>query len=438
MTVGSGVSVAERYTYQSLHWGFPVLPVIGLVVLTGPTPTERVLGGLVVVTLASWAGLVTLHTALRDAGSLGPSGWDRFRTAHPRPWLVVWLAASVAAMAMVPPVPQLISGPEAAGDDFARLIGAVLLGLTAGILATPALVLLRRRWPAFALAGVLTLVALWQTAAFARVSDFFSVFYPAETIALLTVSFAGMFLTILRTMTELDRARQDSARLAVAEERLRFSRDLHDVFGRTLSAVALKAELAAAQAERGRPEAAGTMREVQRIATSAAEEVRTVVRGYRDADLAAELAGARALLEAAGIDVTTDVPPTDLPGAVRRALAWVVREGATNVLRHADATRVSITLTTDAAGATLAVRNDRPHPTAERTLVAERTPVAEPVEAPSTRPGNGGSGLAGLAERLAEVGGSLATTRADGHFTLTAHVDAAALARLAAAEGGAA
>ena len=81
--------------------------------------------------------------------------------------------------------------------------------------------------------------------------------------------------------------------------------DLHDVFGRTLSTVALKAELAAEQARRGRPESVATMREVQSIATDALEEVREVVRGYRQTDLADEMAGARSLLEASGIEVTT-------------------------------------------------------------------------------------------------------------------------------------
>lgn len=231
----------------------------------------------------------------------------------------------------------------------------------------------------------------------------------------MVVGFAQMFLNVLATTRELERARVDGARLAVTEERLRFSRDLHDVFGRTLSAVALKAELGARQAEAGRPEAAATMREVQAIATDALAEVRDVVRGYRAADLAAEVAGARALLESAGVRVSTTTAAT-LPAPVSRAFGWVVREAATNVLRHSDATDAGIAVHRDGAAATLTVTNDRPRP---------------------GRPDAAGSGLAGLAERLAEVGGSLHAEQRDGSFVLTATVDAATLARLEVAEEGA-
>ena len=92
--------------------------------------------------------------------------------------------------------------------------------------------------------------------------------------------------------------------LAVAEERLRFARDLHDVMGRNLSAIAVKGQLAGELVRRGRPEAADGVADISRIAEESLREVRGVVGGYRTVDLAGELAGARSVLRAAGVACT--------------------------------------------------------------------------------------------------------------------------------------
>lgn len=206
----------------------------------------------------------------------------------------------------------------------------------------------------------------------------------------------------LSVMWEADRAREVEARLAVAEERLRFGRDLHDVMGRNLAVIALKSELAVRLAKRGRPEAVDQMVEVQRIAQESQREVREVVRGYREADLAVELAGAQGVLEAAGIDCRVSGSSAGLPVSVQSALGWVVREATTNVLRHGDAQRCDITLTITDERTSLVVEND-----------------GVPEAAPD---GRKGSGLAGLRERLAAVGGTLDFTSGDGRFRLAAEV----------------
>ncbi|NGO76119.1 sensor histidine kinase, partial [Streptomyces sp. YC504] len=150
----------------------------------------------------------------------------------------------------------------------------------------------------------------------------------------------------LGVMWQAERGREAQARLAVAEERLRFGRDLHDVMGRNLAVIALKSELAVQLARRGRPEAEEQMIEVQRIARESQREVQEVVRGYREASIGSELAGAQAVLTAAGIDcrVTGAEAADELPTGAHAALGWVVREAATNVLRHGDATWCAITL----------------------------------------------------------------------------------------------
>ncbi|MFF7129023.1 sensor histidine kinase [Streptomyces sp. NPDC016566] len=189
----------------------------------------------------------------------------------------------------------------------------------------------------------------------------------------------------LAVLWEAERAREIEARLAVAEERLRFGRDLHDVLGRNLSVISLKSELAVQLARRGRPEAVDQMIEVQRIAQESQREVRDVVRGYREADLLVELAGAQGVLTAAGIVCEVRAEAGGLPAEVQSALGWVVREAATNVLRHGDAGRCALRLRVREGRVVLTVENDG---------------AADPT-------GGGGSGLAGLRERLAAVDGTL-------------------------------
>lgn len=407
-TVSQGVRRTEGYVYSALHWAFPLVPVVALALVVGPAPLWISLPHLALATVAAWAGLSVLHTRLRDRDLLPASGWDLFRTAHLPVVRGVWVVASLATVAL--------TSAQGWRDLF---IASALPAFLGAVLALPLLGRPQTR----PLHVGLVAVALAETSLWAfpvaddaelrlRSSAAFWVAY----LAAMFVGFSVMFRNVLQTTRELERARETGAKLAVAEERLRFSRDLHDVFGRTLSAVALKAELGAAQAERGRPEAAATMREVQAIAVAAQQEVRDIVRGYRDADLAAEVAGARALLEAAGVQVTTLADGVEaLPAPVARAFAWAVREATTNILRHADATMAHFAIHRDASGARLEVTNDGPRAAPE---------------------GAEGSGLRGLTERLREVGGTLSAGRRGDQFVVTTTVDAECLDRLATAEGG--
>ncbi|OKI99314.1 histidine kinase [Streptomyces sp. CB01249] len=213
----------------------------------------------------------------------------------------------------------------------------------------------------------------------------------------------------MSVMWQAEQARGIQARLAVAEERLRFGRDMHDVLGRNLAVIALKSELAVELAQRGRPEAVDQMIEVQRIARASQQEVRDVVRGYREADLSTELAGAQGVLSAAGIECTvTGDSGEHLPAPVQSALGWVVREAATNVLRHGDPRHCVIRVRVSAGSVALEVENDG------------ATPAGT---APSPTSDGPGSGLAGLRERLAALDGSLEAGPAKGGlFRLTATI----------------
>ena len=225
----------------------------------------------------------------------------------------------------------------------------------------------------------------------------------AAVVLLVTVvcSFRGS-VWMTGVVWEQEQRREVDARLAVAEERLRFSRDLHDIFGRTLSTVAVRSELAAELARRADPRGPETMLEVRQIAQDALKEVRAVVEGYRRVDLATELVGAQDILRSAGVATTVTGPEHEVPPPVAEALGWVVREAVTNVVRHADATRCQITVTRTDDLVGVHVRNDG----------------VRPPGPPSTS----GSGLTGVAERLAVLGGTLHSHQETGEFTVTAQI----------------
>jgi two-component system sensor histidine kinase DesK len=205
---------------------------------------------------------------------------------------------------------------------------------------------------------------------------------------------------------EIDRSRAVTAQLAIAEERLRFARDLHDTLGRNLSLVAVQSELAAALATRGEVGAAEQMLDVRRIAHESLREMRAVVSGYRSTDLASELAGAQSVLRSAGVSCRVIGDGSGLPPATQAALGWVVREATTNVIHHSNATTCKIELDVAPVEATLRVENDGVEGGGLGSVVADER----------------GSGLVGLRERLEEVGGTLKAEGAGGRFVLVARL----------------
>ncbi len=200
---------------------------------------------------------------------------------------------------------------------------------------------------------------------------------------------------------ELTEARAELARTAVAQERERFARDLHDLLGHTLSVIALKAELAGRLLP-DRPEQAATeVREVEQVARNALSEVRQAVSGYRQPTLDGELAGARMALAAAGIQAEVQRAQVALDPAVEAVLAWAVREGATNVIRHSGAKRCTMRISAGLTDAGVEVIDD----------------------GGGSRNGHRGNGLAGLGER-AEVlhGHVVAGGLPDGGFRLAVSI----------------
>jgi len=212
----------------------------------------------------------------------------------------------------------------------------------------------------------------------------------------------------------LRRTRAELARAAAAEERLRIARDLHDLLGHSLSLITLKAELAGRLVPADPARAAREIAELEGVARQSLSDVREAVAGFRQPDLAGELVAARQLLDAAGIASHITALDTDgLAQPVDAALAWAVREGTTNVVRHSRATHVAIRVTRDDAAVIAEISDNGPAAVDEGGAAGEVSPV--PTTGPAgraitrrVRPAFTGSGLAGLAERIRSLGGELA------------------------------
>jgi two-component system, NarL family, sensor histidine kinase DesK len=191
------------------------------------------------------------------------------------------------------------------------------------------------------------------------------------------------------TTKRLEAARDEIQRLAARDERLRVARDLHDELGQTLSLIVLKSELATLEVPGPGRE---RIEEVTRAARQALRSVRDLVSSFRQPALAEELDSARSLLEASGIACLVQCRAEAISPPVEAALAWAVREAATNVVRHSAGRRC--------------------HLTVERRSGVVRLDVTDDGRGPERY--EPGSGLRGLEERISFLGGRLEAGRTAG------------------------
>ncbi|HEX4472612.1 MAG TPA: histidine kinase [Nocardioides sp.] len=218
-------------------------------------------------------------------------------------------------------------------------------------------------------------------------------------VVLLAGLASSAFVALLDTVGELRRTRAELARVAVAEERERFSRDLHDLLGHTLSVMVVKAQAVRRIAAQDPDSAAAHAADIEHIGRQALVDVRQAVDAMRAPTLAEELDNARRSLDAAGI-ATSVAGPTSAEGPSDEVLAWVVREAATNVLRHSGASACRIEVDQHDGAIALTVADDG---------------VGAPRQ-PSLRLG----GLDGLRDRLRTVGGDLSVDSAGEGYRLVA------------------
>lgn len=311
-----------------------------------------------------------------------------------RPELSMWMAAAwqkrarrigiglIAAVVVADALVVRISDSEAVVAD----AGAV--GIFALVVSSMAVVtfLEYRWWIAIGL-GLLAGLAYGVTPV-----DVIRLAVFAVVLNCVTVALTLLTLWHLRVVDDLERARSAESELKVAQERLRFARDLHDVVGRGFSAVAVKSELAATLIHAGDTDrAAAEMEDVKTLAVESMERMRALVRGYRDVSLASEVAGARSLLLAAGCRMTVEGEADAVPQEFHEVAAWVVREGTTNIVKHTSASQATLSLGHEG----MILSNDD-----------------------ATAVGPARSGHTGLVERLDAVGATMRTTVTDGCFAL--------------------
>ncbi|MDQ4215228.1 sensor histidine kinase [Microbacterium sp. ASV81] len=340
------------------EFGFVVIPLL----VQAPTAAAWAWSGAVLVFGLMFIASVPVAIWIR-------SGWE-------------WLPPTVLLVASVPFIVSLGSGMTGLWVYVAVAAAVCLGGTTASMLAIVALAIL-----AFVVNAVL--MAGEPAAASAGVG--------AWAIPLIIVSVGTLmasFARNLRTMQQLRRAQTALAEVAVEEERNRVARDMHDILGHSLSAIALKAELAATLSERDPRAAAREIREVQDLARATLGDMRAVVSGHRQVRIASELASLRTLLSAAGIAAHLPTTTDDVPERNRELFGWTLREAGTNVIRHSRATECWVALTPG------------------RIVIEDDGSGPQPG-------GETGTGLRGLAERAADAGGALRIARsAHGGFLL--------------------
>jgi two-component system sensor histidine kinase DesK len=284
-----------------------------------------------------------------------------------------------------PPAYRELAVVAVLGVGLAVTLGTAWAGLLIYLSAGVAVTLPQRWvWPA-------VLAATAVCAGVVAADDLLSDVFILPVMCVLTAFGLRGTRFLVSVNAELMQAREELARSAVAEERMRFARDLHDLLGHSLSLIALKSELAGRLAERDPARARQEMADVEDAARRALAEVRDAVSGYRQVSLAQALAEARSALSAAGIGLRAPAAGEPLPAAVDAVLGWVVREATTNVLRHSGARSVVVDLGTTDDDVGLTVTDDGRGGTGPR-----------------------GAGLSGLAERVEAVGGRLAAGPVDG------------------------
>jgi two-component system, NarL family, sensor histidine kinase DesK len=261
------------------------------------------------------------------------------------------------------------------------------------------------------------LMALAAAAPMAREGSLFEPPRGAEPFGaghsiLLSIVLAGLGMTAVRQLiavnADLHATRAELADLAVARERERLARELHDLLGRTLSLIAVKAELTSRLSAKGDPAADAELADVQRLARQAVRDVREAVIGTHAPSVETELAAAEAALRTAGIDVSVDKNNESIDPAHETTIAWALREAVTNVVKHSRARACRIALGASNGCTTLEVEDDGHRPVRRAS----------------------GTGLDGLAERVHALGGTLEAGPNDGRgFKLRVELGATAPAR---------
>jgi two-component system, NarL family, sensor histidine kinase DesK len=270
----------------------------------------------------------------------------------------------------------------------------------------------RWRWAGYA-AVVVSWPALYATVPFGVLAGYrgtLTILYEAASIA-----GVGLLVYALSRLAgiaaELEAVRAELAQMAAVRERLRVARDVHDLLGLGLSAIALKTDLIGKLIGRDDDRAAAEIGELGRTCAAARADIRLVTGGGQQLSLAAELAAADQILASAGVQVHASMPAGPLPATADGVMAVVLREAVTNILRHSTATSCTIEAAAGDGAVRMAVSNDGV------------TGPDGPPGGDGRRGAGRGSGLANLTARVQAAGGQLSARRTgDGSFELTVQI----------------
>ena len=340
------------------------------------------------------------------------------------------VVATIAAFCLAYMLVMLIWEPRVARIGLAVLVvlavvtSLVYHGLGTWIFVSAAAGFTASRNPRLAIRAILVATACYCLAALLThdsMGDFLGGLLP---VLLVGLAMAGFRRQLLMTR-ELMAARETVAQLAASEERLRLARDMHDLTGQSLSTISLKSELAArlvsqlpGSAERDR--ALDQVQQVADVSRQALRDIREAISGYRRPTLAVEAIAARGALEAAGIAAHDDTALSMLSGTfdpdAEAALAWCLREGVTNVVRHSGAADCWMRLGRRGSEIYLEIRDDG------RGVDANGAVVPLPGDAGGSDGAAAGHGLRGMSERLCAVGGRLEIRPGRGGFCLVVTV----------------
>ncbi|HEU5439774.1 MAG TPA: histidine kinase [Ktedonobacterales bacterium] len=282
----------------------------------------------------------------------------------------------------------------------------------------------------FTVAVAMGRLPTWQAAALLVGVALLTLFYGWRRHLPIVESLSNIFwlglaglatLTMVWSITTSRRLREEREELArfaaVTEERLRIARDLHDLLGHNLSLIALKSELAGRLIGSAPERAAAEIGDIERVARTALREVREAVASYRQPTMASELHSAREVLAAAGIIYRIEGATAlgRLPAAVEGALAWTVREGVTNVVRHSRARSCTIWLRRAAETVGVEIADDG-------IGIAGTTSDGDGEAAQARYTGNG---LRGVEERVVALAGRCEVGPHGGGFRLAVRVPVA-------------
>jgi two-component system, NarL family, sensor histidine kinase DesK len=320
------------------------------------------LAAIAVVANALIMGAVQLRHSLAAARNERPAGWQwslgilAVSTYAPMK-LFAW-DWSVAQWFLIASVAMLVPHPWGAVAAAAPIVGTAIIGI----------VVFKEQGLQFGVINTIYLMVVLVMGALALYSS----------------------SRLKATIDELEIGRATLARTAVERERLRISRDLHDLLGHTLSAISLKGDLAIRLLERHDDHAARTeIAGLTGIARDALHDIHAVTRDEHAVSVRSETDAATALLRSAGIEANIHVELAHLARPVDETIAWGIREGTTNVLRHGDARSCTIT----------AQRHDR---------LIRLSVVSDGAPRPTSVPSSTGTGLAGLATRARALNGTAA------------------------------